>query len=111
MSNISRKYVHCSKSRHARRKPSPIVVSVFVSILGGGIDPAVVLVSVEALVERQEHDSVLRHRLEESEAEVAALREDLAQVSAERMTVSRPAIKANTALGGSEIGTNRQSWP
>ncbi|KAF8487712.1 hypothetical protein F5888DRAFT_122555 [Russula emetica] len=69
-----------------------------------------ILVGVEALVERQEHDSDLRHRLEESEAEVTALREDLARVSSERTTVSRLAMKANTALGDSDKGATRQSW-
>lgn len=84
-------------------------MSDFISILGGGIDYIIVLVSVEALVERQEHDSDLRHRLEESEAEVAALREDLARVSAERTTGSL-AIKAHTALGGLDTGATRRSW-
>ncbi len=83
----------------------------FISVLGRGINYIIVLVSVEALVERQEHDSDLRHRLEESEAEVTALREDLARVSAERTTGSHLAIKANTALGGLDTGANRQSWP
>jgi hypothetical protein len=102
MFNISRKYVHCSKSRQSRRKPSPTVVSVFISTLDRGIDYIIVLVGVEALVGLQEHDSDLRHRLRESEAEVAALREDLAWVSAERTTGSRLAIRAHTALGGLE---------
>ncbi|KAF8495804.1 hypothetical protein F5888DRAFT_1635480 [Russula emetica] len=87
------------------------LLSVFIiSILGGGVDYIIVLVGVEALVERQEHDSDLRHRLEESEAEVTALREDLARVSSERTTVSRLAMKANTALGDSDKGATRQSW-
>jgi hypothetical protein len=83
----------------------------FISILGGGIDYIIVSVSVQALVERQEHDADLRHRLEESEAEVTALREDLALVSAERTTGSRLAIKANTSLSGLDTGATRQSWP
>jgi len=62
-------------------------------------------------VERQEHDSDLRHRLEESEAEVAALREDLARLSAERTTESRLVIKANAVPGGLEPGATRQAWP
>jgi hypothetical protein len=62
-------------------------------------------------VERQEHDSDLGHRLGESEAEVTALREDLARVSAERTTGSRLAIKANTAQSGLDTGATRQSWP
>jgi hypothetical protein len=81
----------------------------FISIFGEGIDYIIVLLSVQALVERQEHGSDLRHRLEESEAEVAALREDLARVSAERTTGSRLAMKANTALGGLDTGATRQS--
>ena len=108
--NISRKYVHCSKSRQARRKPSLIVVSFFfsfISSLGRGTDYIIVLVSVEALVERQEHDGDLRHRLEESEAEVTALRKDLARISAERAIGSCLAIKANTALGGLHAGATR----
>ena len=80
----------------------------FISILGEGINYFIVLVSVKALVERQGHDNDLRRRLEESEAEVVALREDLARVSAERTTGSRLAIKANTALGGLDTGANRQ---
>lgn len=43
-------------------------------------------------MERQEHDSDLGHRLEESEAEVTALRKDLARVSAEITTGSRLAM-------------------
>jgi hypothetical protein len=74
-----------------------------------GIDYVIVLISVEALAERQEHDSDLRHRLEESEAEVAALREDLARVSSERTTGSRLTIKASTALGGLDTGENTGS--
>jgi hypothetical protein len=64
-----------------------VSLQVSISILGGGIDYIIVLVSVEALVKRQEHDGHvdLRHRLEESEAEVAALREDLARISSERI--------------------------
>ena len=83
----------------------------FISVLGGGINYIIALVSVNALVERQEHDSNLRHRLEESEAEVAALREDLARVSAERTTGFRNAMKANTALSGIDTGATRESWP
>lgn len=79
-------------------------MSIFISTLGRGIDYIIVLVSVEALVELQEHDSNLRRRLKESEAEIAALREDLARVSAERTTGSRLAIKAHTVA-------DRQSWP
>lgn len=82
----------------------------FISILGGGIDYIIVLVSVQALVERQERDSDLQHRLEECEAEVAVLREDRARVSAERATGSRLAIKDNTELGGLDTGVARQSW-
>ena len=87
------------------------MVSSFISIFGGVIDYTIVLVGVKALVERQEHDNDLRHRLEESEAEVAALREDLARLSAERTTGSRLAIKANTVPGGLEPGATRQAWP
>ena len=83
----------------------------FLSILSKGIDYVIVLVSVEALVEQQEHDGDLRHRLEESEAEVAALKKDLARVSAERTTGSRLGIKAHIALGGLDTGASRQSWP
>jgi hypothetical protein len=86
-------------------------VSVFISTLDRGIDYFIVLVGVEALVGLQEHDSDLRHRLRESEAEVAALREDLARVSAEGTTGSRLAIRAHTALGGLDTDVNRQSWP
>jgi hypothetical protein len=111
MFNISRTYAHCSKSHQARRKISAAVVGVFIFTLGGGIDYIIVLVSVEALVRRQEHDNDLQHRLEESEAEVAALREELARVSADRTTGSRLVAKANTALGGSDRDLTRQSWP
>lgn len=71
-------------------------MSIFISILGGGIDYIIVLISIEALVGRQGHDSDLQHRLGESEAVVAALREDLAGVSSERTTgpvfPSRPTL-------------------
>lgn len=80
----------------------------FISILGQDIDYIIVLVGVQALVERQEHDSDLQRQLEESEAEVAALREDLARVSAERTTGSRLGIKAGTALGGLDTDAIRQ---
>lgn len=85
-------------------------MSFFISTIGRGTDYILVLDSVEALVERQEHDSDLRHRLEESEAEVATLREELARISAERTIGSCLSNKANTALGGLDAGATRQSW-
>lgn len=84
-----------------------------VFILGGGIERITVLVGIEALLKRQELDSDLRHRLEESEREVAALREDLARVSAQGVTDYHPSMKPNTAPCSSATGhgATRQSWP
>jgi hypothetical protein len=76
---------------------------VYVLVRGG--DRFIVLGSVEAVVERLKLDSDLRHRLEESEANVHDLKTTLAKVSTRANTVP---INAHT--GDSYMGATLRSW-
>jgi hypothetical protein len=81
VSQITKGYVICSKSRCHRGIPSPIAVSARVFIPIEGIEHFIVLVVVQGLVERQGIEGVLRHQLKETEAVVHHLEARLAKFS------------------------------
>ncbi len=70
-----------------------------------GIECIIVLVSVEALVERCRFEGASEHQCqsEEGEASAVVVREELAQLSTEGNTTSSPPINAYPFLGGSDV--------
>jgi hypothetical protein len=70
-----------------------------------GIECIIVLVSVEALVERCRFESASEHQcqLEEREASAVVVREELARLSTQGNTASSPPINAYNFLGGSDV--------
>ncbi len=85
-------------------------MSVCVFIIVGGIERSIVRVRVEELVEQQKILVDVRRHLEDSEIVIAALREDLTRVPAQRATGSHLATNANIAPSGSDTGATWQPW-
>jgi hypothetical protein len=82
----------------------PIAVSVCVFILVRGIENFIVLVGVEAVVERLKLDSDVRDQLRETEACLRSLKADMAKLSTGAKIGSFLPINTHTTLGDSDLG-------